>query len=313
MSVVHTFSESMTAAEITAWAFAHPAVPRVIGIDVGQDKLAVWFGAPNPDALATDVASMRFVYFSWLLCRCSATATNKQACDLVVGVLSSFANTPFGLASDVVIEKQHKKNGRMKAIAAAIRKWVLSAVPNAAHMRVSSRQALSKFATIVQMPCPMPREYAVRKKASERVVDAQVRNWAGPRWFHFYQRHSTCADDLADAALIAQDYTITTYPTLVVAPSALASVYQIIARRKSRNTWRKTKTPRPARSEFVRKFSEYFDDDDDADEHDEKRSNSTDHGGDRRTRRRQDTSAEYQDIESVLPLYTQMMQRYAQQ
>lgn len=261
MSVVQGFSESWTTAEVTAWAHAHPTVPRVIGIDVGQDKLTVWFGAPNPDARATAATNMRWIYFSWVLCRCSSTATNKQACDVVTRALDMYKNNPFALASDIVVEKQHKKNGRMKALAAAIRRWIRAEVPGAERMRVVERQSMSKFANVVQLPCPMPHEYKERKDAAERVIAGQVTQWAGKRWYDFYNGHPTCRDDLADAALIAQDYAIVVYPMAVISAEALEQVHRVLADRRARNTWRKKKRHTAVyETEFDRDFR---DDDDD--------------------------------------------------
>lgn len=265
MSVVQSFTERWTRDEITQWAHANPTVPRVIGIDVGQDKLTVWFGAPNPTARATAADQMRFVYMAWIVCRCSGTRTNAEACRLVTNALDPYHKHPFSLASDIVIEKQHKKNGRMKAIARAIHAWIRTRVPGSERMRVVDRQSMSKFANIAQLPCPMPREYKDRKGAAERVVGAQVQRWAGKRWYDFYHGHSSCADDLADAALIAQDYTIAVYPMSCIAPQSLATVHAVLASRRAKNTWRKKHKKRSASSshyqtEFDRDFDEFYDD-----------------------------------------------------
>ena len=260
MSVIQGFSESWTSDEITQWAHANPTVPRVIGIDVGQDKLTVWLGAPNPSARATDVNQMRFVYMAWILCRCSGTRTNAEACRLVTNALEPYRRHPFSLASDIVIEKQHKKNGRMKAIARAIRTWIRTRVPGSERMRVVDRQAMSKFANIAQLPCPMPRDYKDRKDSAERAVAIQVQRWAGKRWYDFYHGHSACADDLADAALIAQDYTIAVYPMSCIAPQSLTAVHRVLADRRARNTWRKPKKRRSASSHYQTEFDRDFDD-----------------------------------------------------
>lgn len=308
MSVVQSFSESLPAADIAAWAHANPTMPRVIGIDVGQDKLAVWFGAPNPDALATDAASMRFIYFAWVLCRCGATATNKQACDVVTRVLDSYAAVPFGMASDIVIEKQHKKNGRMRAIAATIKTWVRKTVKGGHRMRVVDWQPLGKFANIVQMPCPMPREYAARKAASERVVDAQVREWAGLRWFQFYQRNIECADDAADAALIAQDYAVTVYPMRVIATHALATVHQLLAQRRAQNTWRNKDKADGVAGKYIRKYTAMFDEDAPSDDEapTTKRPSSSSSSGARNRRRVEVPQEEYANVEDIIPLGAQL-------
>lgn len=257
MAAIQRFATQWSEERVREWAYANPATPRVIGIDVGQDKLTVWFGAPQAQYKATRADNLRFCYFSWLLCRCPSTHTNAAACRLVTEALDVYRVHPFSLASDIVVEKQHKRNGRMRALAKAIRKWIRNRVPGSERMRVVERQALSKFANIVQMPCPMPRDYTARKQAAERVVAAQVRDWAGDQWFRFYNAHSTCADDLADAALIAQDYTLVVYPMEMIAASALRSVYRLLEQRRTRNTWRKKRSVVGRyRSEYERDYYE---------------------------------------------------------
>lgn len=264
MAEIQRFAAQWSEERVREWAFANPTAPRVIGIDVGQDKLTVWFGAPQTQHKATRADNLRFCYFSWLLCRCPSTRTNAEACRLVVAALDVYRVHPFSLASDIVIEKQHKRNGRMRALAKEIRAWIRRRVPGSQRMRIVERQALSKFANIVQMPCPMPREYTARKQAAERVVAAQVRNWAGDQWFRFYTAHPTCADDLADAALIAQDYTLAVYPMEMIADQALRSVLRLLSQRRARNTWRKKRTSiGKYRSEYER---DYYDDDADAEQ-----------------------------------------------
>ena len=308
MSVIQGFSESWTREEIRAWAFAHPTVPRVIGIDVGLDKLAIWFGAPDPDALATRADRLRFLYFSWVICRCGSATTNKEACARVVQALEAYHDCPFALASDVVIEKQHKKNGRMRAIAATIKTWVRKTVKGGHRMRVVDWQPLGKFANIVQMPCPMPREYAARKAASERVVDAQVREWAGLRWFQFYQRNIECADDAADAALIAQDYAVTVYPMQVIATHALATVHQLLAQRRAQNTWRNKDKVDGVAGKYIRKYTAMFDEDapSDDDSPTMKRSSSSSASGARNRRRVEVPQEEYANVEDIIPLGAQL-------
>lgn len=240
MSVVQNFSEQDSVDSIIEWAHANPTLPRLIGIDVGQQKLAVWFGAPRPGAKAETPGGARFVYFAWILISCSGTSTNAQACQLVLRGLNIYRKTIFALASDVVVEKQHKKNGRMRAISKAIVTWVKNEVPNGKYMRVIEREARHKFANVVGMPCPMPREYEARKQAALSCIRRQVAR-TGARWQTYLSNHADAGDDLSDAALIAQDYAIANYPLSLFATHSLESVSRVLAQRRSMNTWRANK------------------------------------------------------------------------
>lgn len=246
MSVVQTFSVIEDRDSIIDLANAHPHCPRIIGIDVGQRNLALWMGMPYTDGpLAKKLSDVRFRWLGWVIVHCSPTKTTREACAIVVRALDTYKRSLFALASDIVIEKQHKKNGRMRAIAAAIRKWVRKEVPHAGRMRIVDRHARSKFATIFGMPCPMPRDYQKRKQASMNVVNEQTRRWAGDRWCKFLWDHLASGDDLSDAALIAQDYAIAKYLLLLVSTDALARVMDELNARRQRNTWHKTKQRRP--------------------------------------------------------------------
>jgi len=239
MSVIQSFHELWPRERIREFAFANPALPRVIGVDVGQAKLALWFGAPAPDARAESAGSLRFTYFGWILIHCDSTTTNAQAIDIVTRALEHYAEHPFQYASDVVIEKQHKKNGRMKALASAIQRFFRQRVPNGARMRISQRQALFKFANITALPCPMPREYVDRKEAAFAAVAAQTRQWAGERWRRFLEMHAGSERDLSDAALIGQDYMIAHYLVHLVKTHRIAEVSGQLAVRRQRNTFHK--------------------------------------------------------------------------
>lgn len=241
MSVIQSFSELVPRESIVQWARSNPTLPRVIGIDVGQSNLTVWFGAPHDTQKATKASEIKFMYFGWVLIQCTSTRTNKSACKLVLEGLANYTERVFALASDVVIEKQHKKNGRMRAIATAIKQWIRKKVPNGRRMRIVDRQALHKFANIVQLPCPMPREYSARKSASFNVGEAQTRAYAGERWFSFLHAHHTSGDDLTDAALIAQDYMIAHYLLTLVQTQKLREVNIVLMSRRNRNTWHKGK------------------------------------------------------------------------
>jgi len=241
MSVTQLFSEITPRSSIVEWARNNPTLPRVVGIDVGQSNLTLWFGAPSPGPKATTSSGIKFVYFGWVLIQCNATKTNKAACKLVTEGLANFTERVFALASDIVIEKQHKKNGRMRAIATAIKQWIRKDVPSGKRMRIVERQAMHKFANVVQLPCPMPREYSVRKSASFSVGEAQTRAWAGERWFLFLHAHRDSGDDLTDAALIAQDYMVAYYLITLIQTHKLRAVSNTLMARRNRNTWRKTK------------------------------------------------------------------------
>lgn len=239
MSIIQSSSELVDRDHLIAWATANPTVPRILGIDVGQANLAMWLGAPRSDPRIDSLAGVRFHYLGWVIVHCASTKTTASACALVRRALELYRRSLFAMASDIVIEKQHKKNPRMRAIATTIRQWIRDKVPHSRNMRVTERQAMHKFANIAAMPCPMPREYAQRKEASLRVVSTQVQQWAGERWWHFLESHRAASgDDLSDAALIAQDYAVARYLLVLVGSHALQAVSRQLIDRRNRNTWR---------------------------------------------------------------------------
>lgn len=248
MSVIQSFDELESREAVIALARANPHHPRILGIDVGQRNLAIWMGMPRvADERAATLAGVRFHWLGWAIIHCSATQTAAEACRLVLRALDTYRRSMFALASDIVIEKQHKRNRRMRIIARAIRAWVLREVPHASSMRIVERQAMHKFANVAGMPCPMPRDYAQRKQASLNVVQRQTQQWAGQRWWTFLRTHLAAGDDLADAALIAQDWAVNRYLLVLVATSALDTVSQELLARRHRNTWRKKQVRSAAR------------------------------------------------------------------
>lgn len=272
MAIVQGFTEVTSIAAVAEWAHANPSLPRVVGIDVGQDKLAVWFGAPDPAHRSETLRDARFHYFAWVLVRCSATQTNREACVLVLRGLEPYRDSVFALASDVVIEKQHKLNGRMKSLAQAIRNWVRKEVPNGAKMRIVEREARHKFASLHGLPCPMPQKYEARKQATLAHIGGQVRH-VGERWHRFLNTWIEAGDDLADAACIAQDWMVSKYPLALFSKARFAAIQTTLATRRRNNTWRAVPRRRKMRNTRVHGEAHYDDDEvaeSDPDEHDER-------------------------------------------
>lgn len=283
MSVVQGFNEVTPVATVAEWAHANPSLPRVIGIDVGQDKLTVWFGAPNPHHRSDTLRDARFHYFAWVLVRCSATRTNAEARVLVLRGLEAYRDSVFALASDVVIEKQHKLNGRMKSLAKAIGDWVRREVPNGGKMRIVEREARHKFASLPGLPCPMPQRYEARKQATLVHIGAQVRH-VGERWHRFLNTWIEAGDDLADAACIAQDWMVSKYPLTLFSTARLAAVQATLATRRRNNTWRNTRRGKPATQHIANDESD--DDGDDLEEDSPDDQQDTDNGYQRDEKRK---------------------------
>lgn len=240
MSVIQGFSEIESIDTVHELAFANPELPRVIGIDVGQRNLALWFGMPRPNERAQTLGGVRFRWLGWVIIHCSGTETTDGACKLVRRAIALYRDSLFALASTVVIEKQHKKNRRMRAIADEIVRWIRSEVPHGRRMQIVSREARHKFTTVPGMP-PMPTEYTARKSAALTVVERQTSEYAGERWWTFMRAHPASADDLADAALIAQDWMIAKWRVELFATNALESVSEVLRARRRRTvqTFRK--------------------------------------------------------------------------
>jgi len=255
--------ETLLPEQLRAFAHHFPTLPRTLGVDVGQRNLALWLGAPH-DVKARSFEELRFVDLSWLLISCPATNTNAEACELVCAALRPYCESIFAYASDIIIEQQYKRNGRMKAIARALLRFFRANVPNSGAMTITMRQAAHKFATIPQLPCPMPREKKDRKQASVVATQHQLSLHGRERWCAFFRRHSEKADDISDARLIAQDWIVATYLPIMVASDALASVSTAIHTRKSRLFSRK-RVMVPVRAPVVAAES----DSDDEDEYDD--------------------------------------------
>ncbi len=241
MSVCQSWNESWSADQIREFAYAHPELPRVLGIDPGQRKLALALLAPDPTHRATEPRDLRFVFMAWIGVQCAWTDTNAEGANVVLRALEPYIDVPLSYATHVVLERQHKRNGRMKALVTEIEKFIRRRVKRGNRMVIEQRDARHKFANIVGMPCPMPYDYDDRKEASCAVVDMQTRAWAGRRWHDFLAAHDDMCRDLCDAVLIAQDAVIAqrTFLLHMVRADRLAYVSQQLSARAQRNTWRR--------------------------------------------------------------------------
>lgn len=243
MSVIQSWSEQLPRDELLQFARANPQLPRVLGIDPGQCRLGMALLAPDPHHRATSARDVRFVMLGWVGVSCQWTATNAEGRRLVLRALEAHIDL-MAFASQVVLERQHKRNGRMKALARAIIGFVRARVPRGSQMTVLQRDARHKFANLAALPCPMPRDYGDRKDAVVAAVDMQLRQTAGHRWMRFLQTHNEMRRDLCDAVAIAQDAVVAQPRFLLemVRRDKLGEVSAHLQQRRRQNTWRRRST-----------------------------------------------------------------------
>lgn len=273
MSVVQSWSEQWTKDELVQFARDNPSVPRVLGIDPGQCRLGMALIAPDPRHKATIAHEMRFIMLGWVGVCCDWTATNAQASSVVLRALEPHRDL-MSYATQVVLERQHKKNGRMKSLATSIIRFVRKRVARGDRMTIMQRDARHKFANIVSLPCPMPREYDDRKDAVFAAVDMQLRQTGAIRWIRFLQTHDEMRRDLCDAVAIAQDAVIAQpgFLMILVRQDCLAVVSAQLMQRRQRNTWHKQRGlggVRPGISHLLTSSKADDGDDDDDDDVDD--------------------------------------------
>jgi hypothetical protein len=139
----------------------------VLGIDVGIRNLALWMGcldvpAKSQAGYAKRLAHIRVYTVFWLHANCPKSDTLKPTRQ-VQEVLKQYYDTALRYAHAVVIEKQHKRNGRMKHLARAIHTFF----SERGHRLVRYRPAWEKFKRVCWLPTPMPAEKLQRKEAAE--------------------------------------------------------------------------------------------------------------------------------------------------
>jgi hypothetical protein len=220
----------------------------VLSIDVGVRNLALWMGCVDmPDqsqcGYAASLEDVRFFTVFWMHASCPKL-TKVTPTAQITRVLEQHYDSALKHAHSVVIERQHKKNTKMKYFSRVISSFFRKR----GHRSVCFRFAWKKFETVAWLPSPMPTKKCDRKRSAERATQEALEyavrnNGPGARLaLSFFNELRVQRHDVSDALLMGMDYLIDdkyTLPKVARSDTAYTRMEQAIYNRVPRKKTKK--------------------------------------------------------------------------